>query len=190
MTLRREDFIDDAAKIGCEIEAIMAVAEVESRGGGFNPDGTPKTLFEGHWFHRFTKGKFSQSHPDISYPTWTKKFYGRTWQEEKARLEKACSLDRTAALMSTSWGMFQIMGFNHARCGFKTVQQFVNAMYKDENAQLEAFTQFIISSGLADELRDRRWTDFARLYNGPGFAENRYDQKLAAAYDRLRARRA
>ena len=188
MTLKREDFLDDAALIGCEVEAIMAVAAVESRGGGFDPEGFPKTLFEGHWFHKLTNGKFTASHPTLSYAKWTKSHYGKTWDVEKKRLQDAMSLDRNAAMMSASWGMFQIMGFNHARAGFKTVQQFVNAMCKDENAQLAAFTQFIINSGLADELRDRRWADFARLYNGPGYAANKYDEKLAAAYAKLKSK--
>lgn len=186
MALTREDFEDDAQLIGCEVEAIMAVAAVESRGGGFDPEGFPKTLFEGHWFHKLTKGKYSKAYPTISYPTWTRVHYGRTWKEEKERLNLAISLDRNAALQSASWGMFQIMGFNHGVCGYKTVQQFVNAMCKSENAQLEAFTQFIINRGLADELRDLRWADFARLYNGPGYAQNRYDVKLAAEYARLK----
>lgn len=186
MSLTREDFIDDAAQIGCEVEAIMAVAAVESRGGGFDPEGFPKTLFEGHWFHKLTKGKYDQTHPHLSYPRWTRKWYGKSWREEKERLAEAVQLDRNAALQSASWGMFQIMGFNHGRCGFKTVQQFVNAMCRDENTQLEVFTMYIINSGLADELRDRRWADFARLYNGPSYHINKYDTKLATAYEKYK----
>lgn len=182
MALQRVDFLDDAQLIGCEVEAVMAVAEVESKGGGFDPEGFPKTLFEGHWFYKLTNGKFAQSHPTLCFPKWDRRFYGKTWQEEKARLQQAAALDRTAAMMSASWGMFQIMGFNHTKCGFKTVQQFVNAMCKDENTQLACFTQYIITSGLSDELKDLRWADFARLYNGPEFAVNKYDQKLAQAY--------
>lgn len=183
MALIRKDFEDDAAIIGCEVEAVMAVATVESRGGGFDPEGFPKTLFEGHWFHKLTKGKYSESHPTLSYAKWTREHYGKTWQAEKVRLQQAMALDRTAAMMSTSWGMFQIMGFNFGKCGFKTVQQFVNAMCKSEDAQLAAFTQYIVSSGLADELVDHRWADFARLYNGPSYAVNKYDTKLAKAYE-------
>jgi hypothetical protein len=161
----------------------MAVATVESSGGGFDPEGFPKTLFEGHWFHKLTNGKYSEAYPTLSYPKWTKQYYGKTWKEEKARLQQAMALDRNAAMMSTSWGMFQIMGFNFGKCGFKTVQQFVNAMCKDENTQLAVFTQFIILSGLADEMIDKRWADFARLYNGPAYAQNKYDVKLANAYE-------
>ena len=115
MALVKQDFVDDAALIGCDVEAVMAVAAVESSGGGFDPEGFPKTLFEGHWFHKLTNGKYSADYPTLSYPKWTKQFYGKTWQEEKARLAQAMTLDRQAAMLSSSWGMFQIMGFNFTR---------------------------------------------------------------------------
>lgn len=183
MTITQEGFEAAAAEIGCEVEAIMAVAKVESRGSGFDPEGFPITLFEGHWFHRYTKGRFADEYPTLSYPKWTRQFYGRSWAEEKERLAQAMELDRTSAMLSASWGMFQIMGFNFSRCGFKTVQQFVNAMCKDEDTQLLIFTNYVINSGLDDELRDCRWADFARLYNGPEYAMNHYDTKLEAAYE-------
>lgn len=182
MALTQQDFVRAAALIGCEPAAVAAVASIESSGGGFDPEGFPKTLFEGHWFYQLTKGKFAVSHPSLCYPKWTRQYYGKTWKLEKERLQAASALDRTAALQSASWGMFQIMGFNFSRCGFKTIQQFVNAMCKDEGTQLDVFIQYIINSGLADEMRDKRWADFARLYNGPAYAQNKYDVKLAQAY--------
>lgn len=185
--LTREFFVDDAAKIGCSVAAVQAVAAVESSGKGFNPEGFPLTLFEGHWFYKYTNGKFAASEPTLCYPTWTKQFYGKTWKEEKDRLDRAIQLDRTSALLSASWGMFQIMGGNFTYCGCKTIQQFVNAMCKDENSQLELFTNYVINRGLADELRDLRWADFARLYNGPGYKKNAYDTKLDAAYKKYAA---
>lgn len=186
MALTREDFEQCAAIINCEPEAVMAVASVETRGGGFDPEGFPKTLFEGHWFHRLTKGKYEKTAPTLCFPRWTREFYGKSWKEEKARLMSAIELDRNAALQSASWGMFQIMGFNHAKCGFKTVQQFVNAMCKSEGSQLAVFSQYIVNSGLDDELRDKRWADFARLYNGPEYAKNKYDIKMADAYKKAK----
>jgi N-acetylmuramidase len=184
MAISKQRFQSCATAIGCNVEAVMAVAAVESRGGGFDPENFPKTLFEALWFHKFTKGKYTQSNPTISSATWNRALYGKSWQEEKARLNQAIALDRTSALMSASWGMFQIMGFNYPKCGYKTVQQFVTAMCKSEDEQLTAFTQYIINSGLADELQDHRWTDFARLYNGVDFAKNAYDVKLQAAYNK------
>jgi len=180
--LVRDNFLDDAQTIGCDVAAIQAVAAVESRGGGFDPEGFPKTLFEGHWFYRLTKGKFAATAPTLCYPTWTRQFYGKSWQEEKARLQAACELDRTAALQSASWGMFQVMGFNHVVCGFKTVQQFVNAMCKDENEQLAAFTSYVVNSGLSSHLIKHDWDAFAYHYNGPEYKKNNYAEKLAAAY--------
>jgi hypothetical protein len=182
MAYTNEDYKRVAEQLKCEPAAVAAVAAVESAGSGFDPEGFPKTLFEGHWFYKLTNGKYAQSHPDLCYPKWTKQFYGKTWREEKDRLNRAIALDRNAALMSASWGSFQIMGYNFAKCGYKTVQQFVNDMCKSDGAQLDAFAEFVHESGMADELQDKRWADFARLYNGPGYAQNSYDKKLAAAY--------
>ncbi|WP_332751840.1 N-acetylmuramidase family protein [Hydrogenophaga sp.] len=184
MALTEQDFARAAFKLGCEIAVVKAVAVVESTGGGFDPEGFPKTLFEGHWFHRETNGKHAAMHPTLSYKNWTRAHYGKTWKEEKARLNAAVALDRTAAMKSASWGMFQIMGGNHAKCGFPTVQEFVNAMCAGEGEQLDAFVQFIMSTGLADALRTRDWARFAKGYNGPSYAKNKYDEKLATAYSK------
>jgi hypothetical protein len=182
MRLTREDFLDDAQRIGCEVEAIMAVAAVESSGSGFNPDNSVISLFEGHWFSKLTKGVYDKDYPTISYRKWTREFYGKSWQVEQARLQLAISLDRPAALMSASYGIFQIMGLNHGYCGFPGPESFYTAMCKDENEQLAAFTSFVISKGLGDELREKNWSGFAKQYNGPEYASLNYHTKLAAAY--------
>lgn len=176
-----DDYRRAAARLGCEPEAVEAVALVESNGDGFNPDDTPKTLFEGHVFSRLTGGRFDAVAPTLSYKKATREHYGN-WSDEQARLAAATNLDRDAALMSASWGKFQIMGFNHAACGYVKLQDFVNAMYAGEPAHLDAFVGFIVSRGLADELRDLRWADFARSYNGPGYKTFHYDEKMAKAY--------
>lgn len=181
MTLTPEDYVDDAQRLGCELAAILAVFQVESAGKGFYADGVPRTLFEGHIFHRLTNGRFSKTHPTLSYPKWTKQYYGKTEAIERARLDAAGQLDRTAALLSTSWGLPQIMGFNHVKAGFPTLQKFINAMYRDANTQLEAFTTFVINSELDDELRRLDWTGFARIYNGSGQVDY-YANLMAKAY--------
>lgn len=183
--LKPEDYIDDAKKIGCELAVMLAVFEVESSGKGFYSDGVPKTLFEGHIFYRQTKGKYAQSHPHLCYKSWTRKWYGKTEAAERARLEEAAKLNRTAALMSASWGLPQIMGFNHNLAGYNTLQGFINAMYRDANSQLECFTNFILNSHLDDELRDKRWRDFARLYNGPGQVDI-YAPRMEKAYNKFK----
>lgn len=177
--LTTADFARAAAALGCSVAAIRAVCSVEAPGGGFLPSGQPTILFERHQFSRRTGGKFDAQAPDISNPKRGGYLGG---EAEHGRLQKASALDRTAALESASWGKFQIMGFNAAAAGFPTLQAFINAMYDSEGAQLDAFVAFVKGQGLADELRDLRWADFARRFNGVDFAANHYDTKLAAAY--------
>lgn len=179
-TLTEQDYRDAAKEIGCEVAVIKAVAEVESLNGGFQADGKPKILFERHKFHQFTNGKYSKENPDISNVR-----PGGYTSNEHSRLEKAAKLNRTEALKSASWGKFQIMGFNFGIVGFKTLQDFINAMYRSEADQLKAFVQFIKSNKLDDELRDKRWVDFARIYNGKNYHINKYDKRMAAAYKKF-----
>jgi hypothetical protein len=172
------DYEDAARAIGCTVAAVRAVALVESR-GGFLPDGRPKILFERHKFHSFTSGKYSAANPDISASR-----YGgyKGGAAEYDRLKKAIALDREAALKSASWGAFQVMGFNHKLVGFASVEDFVKAMVSGERAHLDAFVQFIKKNHLDDELIRLDWAGFARGYNGPDYARNKYDQKMADAF--------
>ncbi|WP_368407545.1 N-acetylmuramidase family protein [Chryseobacterium gilvum] len=156
---------------------MKAVAEAESLASEFQADGKPKILFERHKFHAFTAGKYSADHPDIS----NERADGYT-KNEYARLEKAAKLDRTAALKSTNWGKFQIMGFNFALAGFSTLQDFITAMYRSESDQLKAFVHFIKYNRLDDELHEKRWADFSRIYNGKNFHINEYDIKIGNVY--------
>lgn len=179
--LEEADYQRAAGRLFCDIASVRAVAEVESGGRtGFLSDNRPKILFESRWFHKLTDGRFDDSHPDISTPRWVRNYAGGA--AEFDRLGKAIALDRAAALKSASWGMFQILGVNHRTCGFDDVEAFVEAMVEGEGRHLDAFVGFVIANRLDDELRDRRWADFARGYNGPGFRQNRYDEKLAIAY--------
>ena len=183
--LIEQDFADAAQLLGCSIAAIKAVAHVEAPRGGFNPDGSPVTLFEGHKFYKYTNGKFAVQAPDLCFKVWTRQHYGKTWQQEQDRLQRAMRLDREAALKSASWGKFQIMGFNHHIVGFDTLQAFVNAMYSGERAHLMAFVKFVQVNGLSPALRRPDWAGFAKGYNGPAYAENNYDGKMADAYRRF-----
>jgi hypothetical protein len=180
--LRDVDFADAADALKCDVAAIRAVYEVESRGQGFGDDGRPIILFEPHVFSRLTKHRFDATHGGVSYPTPGAKPYKKTQAERWNQLLYAAKLDRDAAYKSASYGAPQIMGFNFALCAFSDVHAFVEAISRSERDQLFAFVQFVTSSGLADELREHRWAEFARRYNGPAYAKNAYDVKLAAAH--------
>jgi peptidoglycan hydrolase-like protein with peptidoglycan-binding domain len=183
--LMEADFERAARTLQCEIAGIKAVAEVESRGDGFLASGRPKILFEAHLFSRRTQHQYDGTHADISSPSWNRALY-KGGEKEYERLEKAMALNTQAALESASWGRFQIMGFNHQNASFASVETFVNAMFEAEGRHLDAFISFLQATGLTAALREKRWADFARGYNGDGFAENQYDVKLKAAYDKYR----
>ena len=190
MRLTDADFARAAKALGCDDAAIRAVAEVESFGKGFLPNGIPVMLFEAHIFSRLTEGKYDLKYPDISSRTWNRKLYatGKDWIErgtkENQRLEKASSLDRTAALQSASYGLFQVMGFNWKLCGYANLQSFINDVWRSEGGQLNACVGFIKAKKLDVHLRNKDWAKFALGYNGSGYKMNKYDEKLAAAYKR------
>jgi hypothetical protein len=180
--LQAADFTRAAAALGVPVAAIQAVTEVEARSNGFGPTGEPVILFERHVFSRRTGGRFDKTHPDVSNAA--PGGYG-SYSDQHRRLQRASGLDRDAALESASWGLFQIMGYNHAAAGHETLQGFINAMYDSESEQLDSFVAFIKSNPrILAALKARDWATFARLYNGPAYKKNKYDTKLAAAYAR------
>ena len=127
--------------------------------------------------------RWFRSYPQICNPK--SGGYGLV-KDQHERLDQAAALDRELALQSASWGLFQIMGFHYERLGL-TLQEFVNSAYRSTRDHLELFVRFILGdSRLVKALQARDWRAFARLYNGPGYAKNRYDKKMAAAYERLR----
>jgi N-acetylmuramidase len=185
--LTRDNFVAAAQRLdGAEPEAVQAVVEVESGASGFAPDGRPIILYEPHIFSRLTANRFDASNPSVSYPRWDRTRYPREQAGRWAQLREAYGLDPEAAVASASWGLFQIMGMNHAKCGFPTATAFVADMAKSHVRQLAAFEAFVRSSGLVDELKNRDWEGFARLYNGSGQVE-RYGRLMRQAYERLKA---
>lgn len=180
MSLTDADFADAAASLDCPVKYIKAVATVEAPKGGFLPDGRPTLLFEAHIFSKETQHRFDADHPAISSRGWNRKLYKGGTGEYDRQVE-AAKLDRKAALRSASYGKFQIMGFNHAAAGYDTVDAFVLAMGLSEKHHLDAFVAFLKHEKMDAPLREGRWADFARKYNGPKYAENQYDVKLAKA---------
>jgi hypothetical protein len=184
-----DDILACATHIGVPYAAFRAVIAVEAAGSGFDAAGRPKILFERHIFYRQLKNdpdKLDQAVASgLAYPKWGEKPYPKGSDAVYAELEAACEIDETAALMSTSWGMGQIMGSNYKLAGCASVQEMVEAAKESEANQLLQMGNFIKSAGLADELASLNWAGFARGYNGPGYAQNKYDEKLAANYEKF-----
>jgi N-acetylmuramidase-like protein/putative peptidoglycan binding protein len=159
---------------------IWTVLAVETSGCGYLPDRRPQILFERHIFHRLTNGQYDDGDISDSTPGG----YGPRGAPQYDRLARAISKDRTAALQSASWGIGQIMGMNYARAGFRNVEDMVVAMSDSEDQQLAAMGAFLTSTGLAASLQAHDWASFARGYNGPNYAINRYDIRLNSEYQK------
>ena len=183
-SLDTKDYQEASEELCVATPKVKAVADIESRGSGFFDNGEPKILYEAHIFSDETEGQFDESHPNISSPYWDRSLY-EGGKAEHDRLQKAVELDREAALKSASWGKFQILGRNFSVCGYDSLQDFINAMYRSEKGHLEAFTGFIQNQGLDEPLREEDWESFAAAYNGSDFRKNAYHIKLKEAYEKF-----
>lgn len=164
-----------------EPNALKAIAMVESGdAGAFLDSGEPVILYERHLFSALTRGRFDREHADISNPQ--PGGYGPL-KEQHPKLQRAAALDRDAALKSCSWGLFQILGQNHVRAGYPSLQRFITAMYRSAEDHLRALVMFIRhDERLVDAARGKDWAAFAYVYNGPAYARNKYDVRIAQAY--------
>lgn len=192
--LTNEMIKDLAIRLGLEPALLKAVQLVEAAGrDGFLADGRPQILFEGHIMYKEVHKKFPdrdlaylcKRYSTIFFPEWDKSKYLGGVHEYK-RLELAKEIDEECALKSASWGMFQIMGFNHHLCGCKDVYDFVHKVSESHANQLELMYHFMYNSDCLKELKAKDWAGFAKKYNGPGYAQNAYDQKLRNAYENFK----
>lgn len=189
--LTEADFAKAALSLDVPLASVKAFAEVESKGAGFYPDGHPVVLFERHIMYRRTKAKYGftradalvKQYPDLINPKAGG--YGKS-SEQPGRMDRAAKLiDRECALESASWGLFQVMGYHWEALGYPNLQAFINAMYHSEGDHLEAFVRYIkMNPSLLKALKARDWPRVALGYNGPNYAINKYDTKLAAAFAR------
>lgn len=186
----RDRVAEIAGVYGLDVAGVLAVAEVESAGrSGFQKTGLLTVLFEAHIFYAELKKAglnpdvLITKHPNIISATWNRKLY-KGGDHENVRLAEAIKIHERARECD-SYGMFQIMGFNHKVCGFNTVKEFVESLETGQEAHLDAFLKFVDANPQRMKaLKAKDWATFARLYNGPRYAENQYDTNLARAYEK------
>lgn len=174
----QDQLVEAAKELGCEVAAIKAVVLTETPRGAFDEEGRPSILYERHYFHRLTKGKYDS---DSVLSNKDAGGYGK-YSAQYGKLNKAIALDKDAALQSASWGAFQIMGANYTAAGFGSVDDFVRGMGTVQG-QLNAFVTFIKNTPpLQTALQNKHWVTFAKTYNGPKYKKNDYDTKLSNNY--------
>jgi hypothetical protein len=186
--LTSDDYKAGADQMGVETAIVRAVSDVESGGRtGFGRDGRPIVRYELHIFQGRTKHAFDKTHPHLSQSYEAgKKFHDGTQANEwsmiygvmmlRACVEHACA--------SASWGMFQIMGFNHTAAGYTSAFDLAVDLSASPANQLQAFLTLCQNKGWDKYLAAKDWAGFAYRYNGSKYKDNHYDTHLEAAYRR------
>lgn len=197
--LQDRDYQQAAQRLNISELAIRVFGAVEGLGRGFLPDGRPKILFERHRMYFYLKQKYGEEcakqkmaqFPNIVNTTLGG-YVGNSG--EYARLEQAKQMDEDCALMSCSWGQFQIMGENYKALGYASIQEFVKQQYQNETNQLEAFLRFVETKtgqignktfGLLEALQKENWDVVFTLYNGSSYKKMGYQSKFQKQWDHL-----
>lgn len=197
--LKDSDYTAAAARLKVSELAIRVFGAVEGRGVGFLKNGKPKILFERHRMYaylRLKKGAAFANKMAVERPNIVNKKSGgyQGNEAEYVRLELAKQIDVECALMSASWGQFQIMGENWKDLGYASAQDFVDQQFASESFQLEAFIRFIEwktgiidnkKVALIDALRAENWDAVFTLYNGPNYKKLGYQAKFQKEWDHL-----
>jgi hypothetical protein len=148
-------------------ETALAVFSVESNQAYDPRTGLLIIRFEPHIFCRQT----GQSVP----------FSRGGQQDEWLNLARAYEVEAEAALLSTSYGLPQLMGFNWQVTSHPGVRAMVLAFQDSCVEQVAGFFAFVAQNGLVRYIRQGDWREFTRRYNGPGNVEG-YSGRLIRAF--------
>lgn len=185
--LRTPDAIRKVAELHqCEPAVIDAILRVEANGKGFDHN---KLVIIRPEAHKVAENPLLTAAQKIRA-----RKLGFTTQPRARRgqLENDVNWDfvdrmakefgEEAAYWPVSFGAPQIMGFNYRMAGYDSIKKMVLDFADSEDAQIEAMGRFLKAAGLTPALKNKRWKQIARFYNGPAYAENDYDSKLERFY--------
>jgi len=193
--LQDGDFEEAAALLGCEKEAIKAVARTAMYASGFISSGKCRITFKRERFYQELRKRLSEEeiktherrNPSVVAPNGG----GYLCDDyEYVRFCAAVSIDSYAAMVSTSWGMFQLPGANYRQCGYTAVASFAMDMQHSERRQMLALAKFIKASPtLLKAIREKDWNAFCLRYFGDAYSLYQYDQRMRSSYTDLTRQR-
>ena len=189
--LTDKDYKNAATRLKVPELVIRVLGAVESQGVGFLDNGKAKILYERHRMYFYlgqAKGKTYANDQMKAVPNLVNTVPGgyRGKEAEYTRLTLAMNIHKESALMSTSWGQFQIMGENWKDLGYASVQEFVDQQQISETHQMEAFLRFIEwKPGLLAALQKQDWHTVFTLYNGKNYKKLGYQAKFQKEWDHL-----
>ena len=178
-----------AQREGVSPAALLAVAEVESAGSVFaevNGKALPVIRWEGHYFDRLVhKSKRAEARrKGLASPKAGAVKNPRKQYSRYAILRNAMTLDKDAAIQSCSWGLGQVMGSHWEALGYASPEALVKEAKSGAVGQIELMVRFIVKNKLTGYIRALDWAGFSYRYNGRNYKKNRYDTRMARAYER------
>ena len=151
-------------QFGIEAAALASFIMTETGGKGFD-DKTGKILiqFEPKWFKKHVpyapSGLWSVNKVDVQSKEWI-------------AFNDAFAKNADGAMLSTSIGLGQIMGFHFKRLGFKSVGEMWDHAKKSLENQVWQICQFIQTDrDLKQAIIFKDWHKIAKIYNGSGYLE-------------------
>jgi hypothetical protein len=185
--------VDAANAVHLEPAAFLALGEVETGGNAFEHDGaTPSLLYERHqaWrmaarISRALQSAFALA--GLAIPHWSRSTQYKDQGSSEKRLAligRARGINAEVANQSASWGVGQTMGFLYPELGFTSACAMVAHMTGNLAGQIQCMIREVQNKKLIGPLNAHDWPHVARIYNGPGYAANRYDTRLADAHKR------
>jgi hypothetical protein len=193
--LNTSKLLERASKDKLTLDPLVleAITMVESNSSGFGLENKLKIRVEAHLLldenygdpEAFT-GHF-QAGPN--YSGFIKRTTGEWYDYHKMgqtgewnAFELARSINPELAMLNTSMGSSQVMGFNHKRIGYETVQQMWNSFNRSEGNHIYGITNYILSDPqLIKAVKNKDWKVIGKLYNG----SERAGEKYKAAYNSL-----
>ncbi|WP_257657697.1 N-acetylmuramidase family protein [Parapedobacter lycopersici] len=184
MKISDQQIKEIARNNGLTFAQLKAFIDVESSGSGFDP-ATGKIIiqFEPSWFKRHE--------PYAPSGKWSANGVERQ-AEEWIAFNDAWKISPESAMMSTSIGMPQIMGFHFYRLGYKSVGEMWDDFKRGEYQQVLALVRFIKTDDrLYRALVTKDWHTVATIYNGASYKKmakkwgrEPYDVSLRKAYEK------
>lgn len=176
-----DEIKDLAYDFGIDWKRIKMLIIVESSGRGFNDNGDIVLRFEEKKFHDRVGILITNDHKNQA--------------SEYAAYNKAKQIDRDAANLSTSWGLGQIMGNEHNRAGYETVDRMIGEFKISEFYQVKGMLKFCQSKPVlwraltARVITKEDFKTIALYYNGPKYYKHNppYNERLETTLIRLSA---
>jgi len=176
----KNQFENYANDKGIDVNLIYALIIKE---GGYMGSFESSVRFECHRFNAYKRFMI-----DSKKPCTLKD--GESFSRVKSETDYSAFLrawddNSNLAFKSSSFGFAQMMGFNVLTYAKTTDEKVALDLIKKQSNQIEYFFSFLEENGFIGDIKRKSYSDIAKKYNGPMYAQNNYDSDLESIYTAL-----